>query len=302
MKLAVVGSGVVGQATGKVLASKGNHSVTFVDVNQKTIQSLRQAGYRVITPDELTGTTAEVFFVSVPTPSLNGRMQLDFLVQAAINLAERVLAQSSRRPVVVVRSTVPPGTTANLVTPLLEKHSHKKAGRDFGVAMNPEYLREESAVDDFAHPRLITIGVLDDATKRTLAEVYQPFNKPVNWLSPVEAEAQKYVHNLFNACKISFFNEMRLVCQETGIDADKIFPLVARSAEGNWNPAYGTKNLGPFSGSCLPKDTSAFLNWAEDNLKTPLTLLKAVIDVNERLKSTLPNGQGKRVAAQEHVL
>jgi UDPglucose 6-dehydrogenase len=104
-----------------------------------------------------------------------------------------------------------------------------------------------------------------------------------------EAEMEKFVHNVYNAAKISFFNEMRWLCQDAGVSADAVFPLVCLSAEGMWNPAYGTRHGGPFEGKCLPKDTEALYRWAFENGRE-LALVHAVLDVNEdagRLAGTL---------------
>jgi len=95
----------------------------------------------------------------------------------------------------------------------------------------------------------------------------------------------KYVHNIYNATKISFFNEMRLVAESIGVDADKVFRTVVDSAEASWNKQYGIRNFGPFDGSCLPKDTLAFLSWANEKAKKKMRLLHAVIQVNEHLKN-----------------
>jgi len=281
LKLVIIGSGVVGQATGKGFIKKAGFGVVFVDTSKSKIKTLQEEGYQAISPGELRSDYADVIFLTIPTPTINGRTHLEYLAQSVSNLGERVLKNSNRRHTIVVRSTVPPGTTEQFVIPLLEKTSGKQAGKDFGVCMNPEYLREESAEEDFINPWLLVIGALDRASIATLEEVYQSFDMPIVSLSLKEAETQKYVHNLFNACKISFFNEMRMVCREAGIDSEQIFPLVASSAEGMWNPQYGIKDRGPFSGSCLPKDTLAFLGWAQDNLKMPMHLLAALIKVNE---------------------
>lgn len=299
--LAVVGSGVVGQASGRGFMQKTGAPLTFVDVNVKTIQKLQSEGFTAIHADDINPETADVFFISVPTPSVSGRIQLEYLISAVVTIANKVLKVSQKRHTIVVRSTVPPGTTEKLVIPLLEEESGKVAGRDFGVCMNPEYLREETAEKDFTDPWLITVGSLDDASAKTMEEVYQPFNMPVHRLTLSEAEAQKYAHNLFNACKISFFNEMREVCAKAGIDADQFFPLVAKSCEGCWNASYGTKNMGPYSGSCLPKDTTAFLGWAQDNNHGPMTLLAAVIEVNEQLKAALSANERREMVATEMV-
>lgn len=287
-KLAIVGSGVVGQATGKGFLSKG-HEVVFSDINPEVIQKLKKEGYQAYEPDALIDQDVDAFILTVSTPTVDGKIELNFLKAAAANLGEGPIKKSKKYQIVVVRSTVPPGTTENVVIPLIEKYSGKKAGHDFGVCMNPEYLREHSSLEDFKKPWVIIIGSLDQKSGEIFEDMYRPFDCPIHHLSLKEAEIQKYVHNLFNACKITFFNEMRLVCEDIKVEADKIFELVAQSAEASWNRRYGIKNFGPFAGSCLPKDTTAFLSWSKDKLKRPLYLLKTIIKVNEKIKEKYNN-------------
>jgi UDPglucose 6-dehydrogenase len=281
-KIAIIGSGVVGSATGKGFLVKGGHQVTFYDVREETIARLRQSGYQAQHMDELNVEEHEAFFFVVPTPTENDRINLAYLEKAANNLGEK-LRDCHDYFVIIVRSTVLPGTTENLVVPIIEKASGKKAGQDFGVSMNPEYLREVSAEDDFQKPWLITIGSLDKKTKEFMLEIYHNMDCPVHHLSLREAEMQKYVHNLYNATKIAFFNEMRLVGDYLGADSDKAFNITADSAEGFWNKHYGLKDYGPFDGMCLPKDTQALLAWAQGNgLK--LDLLSGVISANKHFR------------------
>jgi UDP-glucose 6-dehydrogenase len=134
--------------------------------------------------------------------------------------------------------------------------------------------------------RRVGIGELDKKSGDLLEEVYHWVDCPMYRLPLKEAEMQKFVHNLCNATKISFFNEMRLVCRQIGLDCEKIFPLVAQSAESIWNPIYGTRDLGPFGGKCLPKDTAAFLSWAkEQGVQTPL--VNAALKVNQTLERAI---------------
>ena len=290
-KLAVIGSGVVGQATGKGFIAKG-HEVVFCDINLETLAKLENQGHKVCPPNLLEQEKGiKAFFLPVSTPTIDGEIKLDFLKSAVANLGGGSLKKNDDYCIVVIRSTVPPNTIEGSLIPLLEKYSGKKAGKDFGVCMNPEYLREDSNEEDFKNPWIIVIGELDAKSGETLAEIYGPHDCPVARTSIKEAEAQKYVHNLFNACKISFFNEMRMVCEAVNVDADKVFDLVAKSAEASWNPKYGIRNFGPYGGSCLPKDTTAFLAWARDELGKSLNLLKAVIKVNEITKEKR-NGLG----------
>jgi UDPglucose 6-dehydrogenase len=279
----IVGSGLVGQATGKGLATKG-FRVTFIDVRPKVVSQLRQQGYQAFEVSKVRKTGADIFMLSPPTYSLNRNMNrsgLDFVKEAAISIGVW-LSKIDKYCLVVVRSTVLPGTTEEVVIPILEEYSGKNAGRDFGICANPEYLRERCAEEDFSNPWIVVIGELDKRSGDLLQEVYHWVDCPVYRVLIKEAEMEKFVHNLFNAAKISFFNEMRLVCQRIGLDGEKIFPLVAQSAEAIWNPLYGTRDLGPFAGSCLPKDTIAFLSWAkEQGMATPL--VDAVLRVNEAL-------------------
>jgi len=287
----IVGSGLVGQATGKGLATKG-FKVTFIDVRPAIVNQLRQQGYEAFEASEVKKTDTAIFMLSVPTyslkPGING---LDFVKEAATSIGSW-LSKTDKYCLVVVRSTVLPGTTKEVVTPILEEHSGKSAGRDFGICANPEYLRERCAEEDFLNPWLVLIGELDKRSGDLLQEVYHWVDCPVYRLPIKEAEIQKFVHNLFNATKISFFNEMRLACRQMGLDCEKIFPRVAQSAEAIWNHSYGTRDLGPFAGSCLPKDTIAFFSWAkEQGMETPL--VDAVLRVNEALERRLEPASSK---------
>jgi len=287
----IVGSGLVGQATGKGLATKG-FKVTFIDVRPAIVNQLRQQGYEAFEASEVKKTDAAIFMLSVPTyslkPGING---LDFVKEAATSIGNW-LSKTDKYCLVVVRSTVLPGTTEEVVIPILEEYSGKSAGRDFGICANPEYLRERCAEEDFLNPWLVLIGELDKRSGDLLQEVYHWVDCPIYRMPLKEAEIQKFVHNLFNAAKISFFNEMRLVCRQMGLDCEKIFPRVAQSAEASWNHSYGTRDLGPFAGSCLPKDTIAFLSWAkEQGMETPL--VDAVLRVNEALERRLEPASSK---------
>jgi UDPglucose 6-dehydrogenase len=292
MKLVIVGSGVVGQATGKGFAQKG-HSITFCDINPMTLTGLRDQGYQVCSPDLLHKQVGvQAFFFSISTPTVDGKIQLGFLEGAVANFAGGYLKETEEYTVVVIRSTVPPGTTEERLIPLLEKYSGKRAGPDFGVCMNPEYLREGSNEQDFLNPWIVVIGELDQRSGDTIQGIYgeQKVGIPTFRIPLKDAEAQKYIHNLWNATKISFFNEMRVVCRTAGVNTDKVFPLVVESAEAQWNPEYGIRDFGPFGGSCLPKDTTAFLSWSKEILGLHLPLLKSVILVNDDLRRINGNG------------
>lgn len=300
-RVAVIGSGVVGQATGRGFLARGI-AVTFVDTNLDKVQSLREEGLVACTPTELAEREhdVDVTVLTVSTPTHEGKIDLTHLRAAAEDLGRR-LAHTSKYHVVVVRSTVVPGTTEDLVAASIEKFSGRQRGKDFGLCMNPEYLREKTSVQDFHEPWIVVIGQYDQRSGNTVAALYRDFPCPIFRVTLREAEAQKYVHNLFNAVKITFFNELRQVCRHAGIDSEAIFPLVAQSAEGMWNPAYGTKDYGPFDGMCLPKDTQAFLHWAQTN-GWEMPLLATAITVNNELTTAQSAPQADPVAAAKDVV
>jgi len=291
MRVAIIGSGVVGSATGKGLVSIGKHDVIFYDINSLALDRLRKAGYKTgniwdIDLDE------DVYFLCVSTPTSGGQIDLNFITAAFSNLAYQIRnKKNSGYFVIVVRSTVVPGTCRRLML-LFEEISGKKAGKDFGICMNPEYLREVSAEEDFANPRIITIGALDELSYEKTCNVFQNFNCEIVKLNSMEeAEIQKYIHNCFNAVKISFFNEMRDHCRRIGIiDPDIIFQATSKSCEGCWNPSYGMKDLGPFGGACLPKDTEAYESWAKRVLGISSVMIKAAIKYNQKM--IMLNGNG----------
>src|SRR3989338_6193129 len=281
--ICIIGPGVVGQATGKVFAAKG-YEVAFLGGNLSKIEKLREEGYTAYERDELMdgGYDFDISILCVPTPTRDGKIDLTPMEAAAIDLGKRI-AKTKKYHLVVVKSTVVPWTTENLVIKTIEKYSGKKVGRDFGACMNPEYLREKTAYDDTFAPWIILIGEYDKKSGDLLNSVYEgKFNCSIFRCEIREAEMQKYVHNLFNAAKITFYNEMRKIAGQIDVDADKIFKYAAISCEGMWNPKYGIANLGPFDGSCLPKDTEAFLDWAQSN-GFDASLLRSVVNVNDTL-------------------
>lgn len=281
--IAVVGSGVVGRATGLGFISKG-YDVTFCDINDAVLQKLANEDHKTVHLNDFQTDGFDVIFVSVSTPTEGGRINLSHIKSAASAIGT-ALARSdvSTYPVITVRSTVPPGTVENTLVPILERCSGKTMGIDFGVAVNPEYLREKHAEVDFCSPWMIVIGTNENRSWDILKELYTPFGCSIHGLSIKETEFQKYVHNLFNANKTSFFNEMRLVANFLGVETSRVFELVTKSAEGMWHPAYGTRDMGPFGGSCLPKDTQAFLSFAKEQ-GIDMPLLKATIFVNQEIE------------------
>ena len=170
---------------------------------------------------------------------------------------------NARYHVAVIRSTVLPSTTRNVLLPLLESHSGMKVGSDFGLCVQPEFLRTASSEQDSLSPRATIIGEFDKDSGDTLERLYTNFGKTNKiFRTDIEtAEFAKYVHNSFNATKISFANEMALIGQNLGLDSNAILRMVAVTAEGIWNPYYGITGGRPYDGRCLPKDIKTFLSF-----------------------------------------
>jgi UDPglucose 6-dehydrogenase len=278
----VVGAGVVGHAEGTALRERG-HRVTFSDVDETVLSDRKDEGFQTVAMTELELVGVDVVLVSVSTPTSPEGTDLRQLEAAVATIGDGWGRASTSEPgryrVVIVRSTVPPGTTDDVVIPLLEAEAGLQAGLDFGVCMSPEYLRQRNAVSDSLAPRLVVIGQLDDRSGDVAERLYAGFGCPVYRVPIREAEFQKYAHNLSNALKISFFNELRRVAVAIGVDAERVFALVAQSSEAMWNAEYGTHDLGPYGGACLPKDLEAFLLWA-DREGLDLPILSAVRQSN----------------------
>ncbi|WP_219471578.1 hypothetical protein [Nonomuraea rhizosphaerae] len=219
-------------------------------------------GFVAVEPDEISLVETDVVLVAVSAPTGEQGVDTSCLRAATRTLGEALMRDfRTRYPVIVYRCTVPPGMTRTL-TRLLEAVSGLRAGVHFGVAYSPEYLRAATACEDFLRPDVTTVGVIGDDERawRIVRDLYQRFSCPLVRVSPEGAEFQKYVHNLFNAVKISFFNEMRTTTAHLGIrEVDDLFRIAARSAEGMRDPLHGIADLGPYGGSCLPKDAAAWL-------------------------------------------
>ena len=292
MKVTIVGGGFVGHATGRGFA-KHKHEVDFIDTSTERIAHLKKLGLSASSPQKYSHIISDVTMFCVPTPTKGQSIQLDYLKSAVSDFAKR-LKNHQKYHVAVIRSTVPPKTTREIIIPIIETISGKKAGRDFGISMQPEYLREKTATDDFERPWFVLIGELDKKSGDSLEILYRSFDAPIERCSLEEAEMQKYVHNLYNAVKIAFFNEMRIVFKREGWNADSMFRATAESCEGIWNPTYGIKDFGPFDGSCLPKDTRAFLEWGDSN-GYDLGILRAVIAENIKHEKILGKNETVRV-------
>jgi UDPglucose 6-dehydrogenase len=304
--LVIIGAGVVGKATGKGLKKKG-HNVTFLDTSPKVVKGLRQEGYSAYLPEDLlkdptTTIDAEISMFCVDTPAapsssnFQTTMDLSHLVSAikfhALWLRNRVRNSASRSNyhLLVIRSTVLPGTTKGIILPLIEKSSKLKVGEDFGLCMQPEFLRTMSAETDFLNSREVVIGQYDSHSGDILEEVYSDFHSEKIRVDLDTAEFMKYVCNSFNAVKISFSNEMWLLGKKVGVDANSAIRLALKSAEGYWNPMYGSIGGKPYGGACLPKDIECFLSFiTEKGAVSPL--LSACVKIN-RIMEEISRSEG----------
>ncbi len=318
MRISIIGTGYVGTVTGACFASLGN-DVICVDVDAKRVESMNRGVPPIYEEglEELLKAHAlknlratldyddaiahtDISFICVPTPTdESGKIDLRFVREASRSIGQRLKNKSSYH-VVVVKSTVVPQTTQSVVTPILEEASGKKAGVDFGVGMNPEFLREGKAVHDFMHPDRIVIGGDDPKAQVIIKSLYKGYKCPILEVDTKTAEMIKYVSNAFLATKISFSNEVGNICKRLGIDTYKVMEGVGLDAR--ISPFFLNSGLG-FGGSCFPKDVKALIGKAADVDYEPL-LLKTVLLVNDHqpqmllrlLKIHVPDLKGKRIA------
>jgi UDPglucose 6-dehydrogenase len=301
MRISVLGSGYVGLVTGVCFANRG-HKVYSIDVDPEKIKSINKGNSPVYEPglEELLRKNiklgnikafiakdfysrkiaTDVSFICVPTPSnKNGSIDLEFIRAVSHDLAEYI-KNLSQYHVVVVKSTVTPGTTDGVVLPVIEKNSGKKVGEGFGLCMNPEFLREGSAVEDFLNPDKIVIGSIDKKSGVILKEVYKTWEVKIQRIRTNlrTAEMIKYAQNAFLATKISFINEIANICQRCGVDAKDV--SYAIGLDRRINPHFLRFGVG-YGGSCFPKDVMALISTAEKTGYTP-EILRSVVSVNEK--------------------
>ncbi len=282
MRVAVVGLGYVGAVSAACLADAG-HDVIGVDTDahkvglissgrspiieprlEELIASGRTSGRLTVTT-ELRGVAADVTIVCVGTPSrADGSVDLGFIESVARELGTDFAgndAADGRFPVVMFRSTIPPGTVEDRLVPILESASGQRADVDFGVAMCPEFLREGSGVDDFLAPPFTVTGVRDEQTLSVLKELFASIDRPLHALPITAAESLKYACNAFHAVKATFANEIGRLLQANDIDARDVMRVFCEDDQLNISKAYLRPGFA-FGGSCLPKDLRALMHLA----------------------------------------
>lgn len=281
-RIMIIGAGVVGAATGNGF-TEHDHDVTYVDVNPDVINRLTDQGCTAITPDDVDLNLVDAVFVSVTALTGEDGIDLTHLLAATRSIGRKLrYVNEGHFPVIVFRCTMPPGTVRGTLVPMLEEFSGRKVGVDFGVAYNPEFLRAATAADDFLNPRAIVLASFEerDRAHERIRALLRGFGAPSHWVTFEEAELLKYVNNVGNAVKITFFNFMRMVAEKFGINPEDVFALSVETAEGLWNPVYGTRDHGAFGGVCLPKDTKALRHFA-DEIGIDVAFLDAVLSINQ---------------------
>ncbi len=306
MKITIIGTGYVGLVSGICLAVKG-HVVTCVDKNESIVKSLRSGKATIfengiekvlssaidqknffVTSDlnkALEG--VEVVIIAVGTPYANGKIDLTYLLEATRQIGSYIL-NNEQYLTVVIKSTVIPGTTDTVVREEIEKISKKKLG-EFGLGMNPEFLREGDAINDFMFPDRIVLGYEDYKTLSILEEIYAPWDSEKIKVNTRTAELIKYANNSLLATQISAVNEIANFANKMG-DINMQDVVKGIHLDKRWNPIINKKRLNPeilnylkpgcgFGGSCFTKDIQAIKSQGE-KLDLPMGIMNAVLDVN----------------------
>jgi len=272
MKVSIFGLGYVGAVSAGCLAETG-HSIIGVDRDEFKVDYINQGKAPIIEDDledlikknvkadrlkayidsKRAVMETEISFVCVGTPShSNGNINLDYIERVSKDIGEALAAKDDYH-IVVARSTMLPGTIHGTIIPLLEKYSGKKVDKHFGVVCNPEFLREASAVFDFFNPPKTVIGATNVKDGEKVAKLYKGIMAPLFHTSIKVAEILKYVDNSFHALKITFANEIGLICKNLEIDSHAVMKIFCKDTKLNLSPLYLKPGFA-FGGSCLPKD------------------------------------------------
>jgi len=298
VKLSIFGLGYVGSVSLGCFAALG-HQVIGVDINPMKIDLINAGKSPVIEAglDTLIAQAAqtgqisatdnvaqaihatEVSLVCVGTPSNdNGDLNLMY-VQRVCEQIGQALAQKDDYHTVVLRSTMLPGSTEEIIIPTLENASSKKAGQDFGISFNPEFLRESTAVHDFHHPPFTLIGQHTEKGATIATGLYKSIEAPLFVVPLKVAEMVKYANNAFHALKVAFANEIGNICKQQGVDSHQVMDIFCKDEKLNLS-AYYLKPGFAFGGSCLPKDLRALLYHAH-RLDLSIPVLESILPSNE---------------------
>jgi len=297
--VSVFGLGYVGCVTAACLAERG-HTVVGVDVTAskvdmvnaghativeagiaESVRAMVDAGRLRATTDAADAVAStNISMVCVGTPGRpNGSFDLSYVERVCEEIGA-ALGRKSTRHTVVIRSTVLPGTTDTVVIPALERTSGRKASRDFGVAMNPEFLREGTSIADFLDPPFTIVGTNDPATADAARQLYEGIDAPFHVTDVRVAEMVKYACNSFHGVKVAFANEIGNISKALGVDSHEVMRLFCLDTKLNISPAYLRPGFA-FGGSCLPKDLRAVTYRArQEDIDTPL--LTATLESNRK--------------------
>ena len=309
MKISVIGSGYVGLVTGLCLAEKG-HNIICVDKDESKV-SMINSGDAIIhekgleelllqnlkknfiasTYIEESVLKTDLSIIAVGTPFDGKKIDLQYIKEASAAVG-RSIEKKNTYHLIIVKSTVTPGTTDDIVIPIIKEFSNKEVGKDFDVGMNPEFLREGSAVKDFMSPDRIVLGSNNDKSNKLMREIYKSFSE-VDFINTNNktAEMIKYANNSFLATLISFSNEIGNLCaSQSDIDAvdvmrgvhmdQRINPILENSNRVITGITSYLQSGCGFGGSCFPKDLSAVISFGKSN-NNEMKLLSAVMDINK---------------------
>lgn len=295
--ISVFGLGYVGSVTAACFASKG-HKVVGIDVSKDKVESMAAGRTPILEPGiqeiisefhakgQLSATTdvekavreTDVSFICVGTPSQpNGKLDLSGIKHVCEQIGA-VLKTKNTFHIVATRSTILPGTTADVITPALEAASGKKAGIDFGVATNPEFLREGSAIKDFLNPPMTVFGINEAKSEAVMRELYAWVPAELFAVPVFAAEMVKYACNSFHALKVAFANEIGTLCKHAGVDTESVTKIFLSDKQLNISAYYLNPGFA-FGGSCLPKDVRA-LAYLGKEMDCKLPLIESILPSN----------------------
>lgn len=298
MRISIFGLGYVGTISAVCLATEG-HKIVGVDTNDTKVSLIAKGNSPIVETNldrylsdavksgALTATTdwqqavseTDITMVCVGTPSqANGSLDLEYLSRVCEQIGE-VLREKSERHIVLIRSTILPGTMRDRVQPLLENASGKLAGEGFGLCFNPEFLREGSAIEDFYHPPKTVIGESDKASGDAVAALYADLDAPLIRTDIRVAEMVKYIDNCWHALKVAFGNEVGAMAKVLDLDSHEVMDIFCQDTKLNISPTYLKPGFA-FGGSCLPKDLRAILHFAR-SVDLDLPIFGSVLPSNE---------------------
>jgi len=261
------------------LINAGQSPIIEADIGELVADGVKTGRLRATCDQEQAVRETDLSFVCVGTPSqANGNLDLTYIRRVCEEIGKALKHKLSRHTV-VIRSTILPGTMRQIVIPVLEEHSGKRAGIDFGVCNNPEFLREGSAVKDFNSPPKTVFGESDRTSGDLLAVLYAKLDAPLIRTDLETAEMVKYVDNSWHALKIGFANEIGNLCKSFSIDAHEVMKIFCQDRKLNISPAYLLPGFA-FGGSCLPKDLRALAYKAKTH-DLELPIMNSILPSNE---------------------